>query len=316
MTDQNAAAAQAPAIPLPGTPEYEELYRAAMAELEAADQPPAAAPAAPAGPPAAEPPAAAPAAAAPAAEPPAAPPGEPIPAAFTPEAQGVIDRLTSDLEQQGKRLHDTQAWTHGIVDRLRTFYKDVRHAQSQGERPKALEDIDGLEEAIQHVVKGTIGPEDELFPELAGQPPGGTPSALDYTDDQWTGIVATALPDMDELLKDEGLLAQVNAAKTDMGEDWKNPLLAINAMAELRSDFLHSQRVDAAVKSAIERHQTRTTRASNMELPGGAAGSGAPPPPGGKTPGVTDPVQDAGYWDDKNMTPEKFEQERQRVLSQ
>ncbi len=306
MAEPATAQAQAPAVPLPGTPEYEELYQAALKELEAAEAPATTPPVVTT--PAAEPPTV------PGAAPPAVTP--PIPAAFAPEAQTVIDALTADLESQGKRLKDTQDWTHGIVHRLRDWYKEIRTAQAQGERPIALEDIDGLEEAIQHVVKGSIGPEDDLFPELAGQGDAGTPSVFDYTDDQWTGIVATALPDMDELLADPGLMTAVETKKADMGDDWKNPLLAINAMSELRSDFLHKQNVDAAVKTAIENMSRTTQRASAMQVPGGGAGVAEPPPIGGNQAGSGDPVQDAGVWSSKNMTDEEFEKRRQAVLTQ
>lgn len=286
--DETAAIA-----PDPGTPEYEEIYQSAMKALEAADEKlagdetgikPAAGDKTP------EQIAAEKAAA------------SPVPD----EVKKQLDSLQQQLDESNARQVETRNWATRVGQQLRDYQTQVK----AGDKPVLLDDLEGLQEAVDHVITERVGADDGL------DFPGDEPAVQEYTAEQWLGIVHTAMPDMDELMKDDGLMKQVEDAKGKMGEDWQNPLLAIKAMSDLRSNHIFQQRVGEAVALAIKEHGKTQARSDAMVLEGAGAGGGADMGPDTATrpPVEGDPkVNDAKHF--TSMSDEDFERERVRVLN-
>ena len=282
-SDQEPNAADVPAV---GTPEYEEVYQQALKALDEKDEA-AAKPPATTTPPAVD-------------EPPGKGDAE-IPGAV----QERIDTLQLQLDSAVKSQQDTRTWAQGIVQRFRDFQGKMQ--EGGGDKPLLLNDLEGLEEAIEHVIttKGVGQPADDGL-----DYPGDGAPVQEYTPEQWIGIVHTTIPDMDELMKDADLLKTVEGAKDKMGADWKNPLLAIKAMSDIRSEHLHGKKVADAVKTAIEQYGRTQRRAGDMELEGGGGGPGD----SATLPASDNPeVNDAAHWN--NMSAEEFEKRRQKVLN-
>ncbi len=290
-------------VPAAGTPEYEEIYQNALKELEAQDAA------------AAKPPDESGKVAAPAA-------GDKTPEQIAAEAaakapeipkevQDRIDVLQEQLDTSNARQTETRNWASGIVKRLREFQTNARAPDA--DRPALLDDLDGLQESVEHIIKGQ-----GIVPGTVDDGldfPGDESAVQEYTPEQWLGIVHTAMPDMDELMKDDGLLKQVEAAKAKMGENWLNPLLAIQAMSDLRSNHLHQHRLGEAVKVAIAEYARTHARAGDMILDGGGTGGGDMEGAGARATGENPEVNDAAHWSSKNMSDDEFEKKRQGVLS-
>lgn len=205
-------------------------------------------------------------------------------AAYQRETAALQTRLASTE----KALKDTQSWGRGIAQRLSDLQKSVQEARLKGERPALLDDMDGLETAIRHVLKKDEPEGDDwIEPPAAPEP---TPKASGAS---WDQQVAEALPDLNELLNDPELMAAANAARARVGAAWSNPAVAIAQLSAVRERFM------------LSRENRESRRLQGMTLPSGGQGS---------KPRTTQKSQDELASEVWNESPEEFRKRKARTI--
>lgn len=202
--------------------------------------------------------------------------------------QAVAD-LQTELTSTQKALRDTQSWGRGMSQRLSELQKAVKESRLKGERPALLDDMEGLEQAIQHVLKRGE-PEDDLppIPDFEDK----APAADKVTGKSWEEQIAEAIPDLNSLLNDPELMQEAQAIKARIGKAWQSPAVAVAHLAAMRERYMQS------------RAQRDGKRLNGMSIP--SSGTGSRPKP---APSSDDQVRQ--IWTE---SPEDFRKRKAQVL--
>lgn len=221
------------------------------------------------------------------------------PAAKPDETAAKLAELQAQLASTGKALQDTQRWGHKLAGQLKEVKRKLKES-SVKERPKLLDEAQGLEDAIRFVNQQSADADDDDDEDL--NPPdinnqGG--------DKHWVDIVGTALPDLDKMLADPEFDKQAQALRDQHKSEWGNPLKAISHLTELRTQYLTQKAVAAAEKAAATKAQDAQRKKDEMRIPGGNSASRSER---GKQ---KDLVNDAGaVWD---MPADQFEKMQRKA---
>jgi hypothetical protein len=195
-------------------------------------------------------------------------------------------RLESELNSTKKALNDTKRWAQESNTRAKRLEQEREAERRAANKPEVLADNPGLEEAIQYV---------------AGVPS----SQKDATakQDEWATAVGTALPDLDTLLdQSPELRAKAAAKRTELGEDWFNPYIAIRELGKLQAEHERASVAAAAQTQARQDFEKSKQKQTAMSVPGGGSSSRPPANP------AADPARYA------TMSSVDFAKERAKVL--
>jgi len=219
----------------PGTPEYQEAYDAELKRLDEAGDTPITSEAATAEP--------------------AAVTADPAEESPQPSVEDQIRELRESNERLEKQARDNQSWATKNAQELARIKKERDEQIRQQNRPKILDDVPGLEEAIRHTAT----------PTAAAPPP----------EQAWGDTVVKALPDIDGLLADPGFFQKASEVRQKLGQDWNDPLIAIRELSNARAEHMRATAVSKAVEQAQRDHAAKAKKLGAMAVPGGSGKPGA-----------------------------------------
>lgn len=163
-----------------------------------------------------------------------------------------LAKVRKELEVERKRVADTQRWAHQNAERIKRLEREQEERKRNETRPAILDANPGLEDAIKHVAA----------PTEPAQPP----------QQGWLDAVATALPDVEDLLNNKAFYDAAQARRNALGAEWDEPLKAIRELSALRTEHVAAQRQEAAKEAARKDYEAKAHKRSAMSVPGGAAG--------------------------------------------
>lgn len=218
----------------------------------------------------------------------------------TPAEDGVQAKI-AEMERQiastGKALKDTQKWGHGLSTKVKELTQKLETA-TKAERPALLDQVEGLQDAIDYAVKAAIPANqevDDFTPPTIDEPPKNT----------WVETVSGALPDMEAMLNDPELNAKAKALQALHSNEWSNPVVAIRYLSNLRTEHLTTKAVREAIAATSAKQIESQQRKDSMRVPSGN-GSKA-----GRS-GTIDLVNDADAV--RDLTHEQFTKLRSKTL--
>lgn len=196
-----------------------------------------------------------------------------------------FEELETKAARQEKALKDTQRAFHASQKELAALRKQREEEARAASRPALLDNVPGLEDAVRHVTQTAS---EEM-----------TPARLDAV---WFDSVQGALPDLEELLNDEGFEKAAAARRDELGDEWRNPIVAIRELGALRTQHVMAKAVEEATARARADAAKNHKELLALRVPGGSGR--------GSVERAADKSVDA-VW---KMTPQEAEIERQRVL--
>lgn len=212
------------------------------------------------------------------------------------DVQAKIAEMERQISSTGKALEDTKKWGHGLSKKVKELTQKLETA-TKAERPALLDQVEGLQDAIDYAVKAAIPTHEEEvdFPISSEQPK-----------NSWAETVSAALPDMEDMLNDPELHAKAKALQTKYGDQWSNdPLFAIRYLSNLRTEHLTTKAVREALAATSAKQIESQQRKDSMRVPSGN-GSKA-----GRS-GTIDLVNDAEAV--RNLSHDQFTKLRSKTL--
>lgn len=182
--------------------------------------------------------------------------------AATPDAPQVPD-MAARVASLEKALHDTKAYATRNAQEVARLRKAEEERQRKASRPQFLDDNPELEEAIRHV---------------AGPAATAAAPATEYDPDAWARALSTALPNLDGMLEQNpDFRAKAEAKAKELGDEWRNPLVAIREMHSLVIEHAAAATAEKARAQAAQDFAARAKKQTAMSVPGGS--SARPPAP-------------------------------------
>lgn len=211
------------------------------------------------------------------------------------DVQAKIAEMERQIASTGKALKDTQKWGHGLSTKVKELTQKLETA-TKAERPALLDQVEGLQDAIDYAVKAAIPTQEEEvdFPISSEQP-----------QNSWVETVSAALPDMEAMLNDPELNTKAKALQAQHAAEWSNPVVAIRYLSNLRTEHITTKAVRDALAATSTKQIESQQRKDSMRVPVGN-GSKA-----GRQ-GTIDLVNDAEAV--INMTHEQFTKLRSKTL--
>lgn len=203
--------------------------------------------------------------------------------AKTDPSEDRLAKLEAQLASTTKALNDTKRWAQESNTRAKRLEQEREAERRAANKPAILADNPGLEEAIQHVTGG---------------PAKAAPSV-----DEWATAVGTALPDLEVLLEQNPeLRAKAAAIRTELGEAWNDPLVAIRELGKMQVEHVRAGVSAAAAAQARQDFEKARQKQTAMSVPG--SGTASRPP--------VNPADDPKRYE--TMSGADFQKERARVL--
>lgn len=196
-----------------------------------------------------------------------------------------FEELETKAARQEKALKDTQRAFHASQKELAALRRQREEEVRAASRPALLDNVPGLEDAVRHVTQT-----------------GGEEMTQEQRNAVWFDSVAGALPDLEELLTDEGFEKAAAEKRDELGDEWLNPIVAIRELGALRTRHVMAKAVEEATARAKADAAKNHKELLALRVPGGSGR--------GSVERAADKSVDA-VW---KMTPQEAEQERQRVL--
>ena len=196
-----------------------------------------------------------------------------------------FEELEAKAARQDKALKDTQRAFHASQRELADLRKQRQADELAASRPALLDDVPGLEAAVRHLTQTSS---QELTPQ--------------QQDAVWFDSVQGAIPELEELLADEGFEKAATARRDELGDEWRNPIVAIRELGALRTRHVMAKAVDEARAKAQADAAKNHKDLLALRVPGGSGRA--------TTERAVDKSVDA-VW---KMSPVDAERERQRVL--
>lgn len=219
----------------------------------------------------------------------------------TPAEDGVqakIAEMERQISSTGKALEDTKKWGHGLSKKVKELTQKLETA-TKAERPALLDQVEGLQDAIDYAVKAAI-PTNQEEDDFTPPPIDGPPK------NSWVETVSAALPDLEAMLDDPELNAKAKALQTKYGDQWSNdPLFAIRYLSNLRTEHITTKAVREALAATSAKQIESQQRKEGMRVPMGN-GSKA-----GRS-GTIDLVNDADAV--RNLSHDQFTKLRTKTL--
>lgn len=213
------------------------------------------------------------------------------------DVQAKIADMERQIASTGKALEDTKKWGHGLSKKVKELTQKLETA-TKAERPALLDQVEGLQDAIDYAVKAAIPTnqeEDDFTPPPIDEPPKNT----------WIETVSAALPDLEAMLNDAELNAKAKALQALHSNEWSNPVVAIRYLSNLRTEHITTKAVREALAATSAKQIESQQRKDSMRVPSGN-GSKA-----GRS-GTIDLVNDAEAV--RNMTHDQFTKLRSKTL--
>lgn len=206
----------------------------------------------------------------------------------TQEEQDPVAKRFAELEEktarQEKALKDTQRAFHASQKELSALRKQREAEALAASRPALLDNVPGLEEAVRHVTQTS----DEMTPQ--------------QQDAVWFDSVQGAIPELEDLLADEDFEKAATARREELGDEWRNPIVAIRELGALRTRHIVAKQVEAVTAKARADAAKTHKELLALRVPGGSGR--------GSVERAADKSVEA-VW---AKTPQEAEMERQRVL--
>jgi hypothetical protein len=217
----------------------------------------------------------------------------------TPDTSAVdpLQEYKAEMEKRyastEKALKDTQKWGHSLATTVKELKKQLETATA-AQRPALLDQVEGLQDAIDYAVKSQQTPKEEDFSPPSFEPP----------KNNWVDTVSAALPDMDAMLNDPELNAKALELQKNHASEWEDPVKAIRYLSNLRTEYLTQKAVREALAATSAKQIETQQRKDGMRVPSGGAKAA------GRV--QVDLINDADAVN--NMTPEQFQKLRARTL--
>jgi len=168
-----------------------------------------------------------------------------------------IAQAQKQIETLEKRLSDAQKWGHDQSRQLKELQKQREELERLQNRPGILDEWEGLEEGIKHVVGG-----------------GKSPEAADPRE-TWIETVTGAHPDFDQLADEDPEFAKDVDSRLS-SNDVSNPVDAIRHITDAKiaraQRIAESQKL-AAIEKAKKDFEAKQGKKAAMSVPGSGAGN-------------------------------------------
>lgn len=177
--------------------------------------------------------------------------------AQTPDPAQQMADLTARLEKAEKRIKDTQALATKRAQETAELRKQLQAREAEANKPKLIEQVPELVDAVRYVVNSPAETQQDA-------------------DTIWQAAILAAVPEINELMKDEGFMQAAHARREELGpEQWRDPFVAIRELTNIKFEADKRKAVEAAVAKAQADHDKKQKDLLAMRVPGGSGGKTA-----------------------------------------
>lgn len=177
------------------------------------------------------------------------------------DEESEVERLKAELARQKKIAEDNHRFATQKAQEAARLKKEAEEAKSKLPKPAILDEIDGLEEGVAHIVEEKLR---NAIPQSQEEP---EPEALSANQQDnyasWHGSVLAAHPDFDELSRDPSFRNRIQAL---IDREGAMPEVTIAEVSRIKAET-------ATRKKAAE--QEKKGKLARMQVPTGGRGSKA-----------------------------------------